>query len=139
MATPPAPTAPRLKLAGRSALVTGAARRVGAHIVRALHAAGAEVMIHCHRSLEPAQRLAEELNLVRDGSAAVIAADLCDTARLPQLITQTCERFGGLDLLVNNASSFYPTPLGSITSAQWDDLIGTNLRAPLFLAQAAAH
>jgi pteridine reductase len=129
---------PPLPLAGQSALVTGAARRVGAHIARTLHAAGASVMIHCHRSLDEAQRLAEELNAQRDGSAAVACADLCDTQRLPALVAQTCERFGGLNLLINNASSFYPTPLGSITLQQWHDLMGTNLQAPLFLAQAAA-
>jgi pteridine reductase len=129
---------PPLPLAGQSALVTGAARRVGAHIARTLHAAGASVMIHCHRSLAEAQRLAEELNAQRDGSAAVACADLCDTQRLPALVAQTCERFGGLNLLINNASSFYPTPLGSITLQQWHDLMGTNLQAPLFLAQAAA-
>jgi len=76
---------------------------------------------------------------VRAGSAHVIQADLCDTAQLPQLVTQACERFGGLNLLINNASSFYPTPVGSITLAQWNDLIGTNLQAPLFLAQAATQ
>jgi len=129
---------PPLPLTGQSALVTGAARRVGAHIARTLHAAGASVMIHCHRSLAEAQRLAEELNAQRDGSAAVACADLCDTQRLPALVAQTCERFGGLNLLINNASSFYPTPLGSITLQQWHDLMGTNLQAPLFLAQAAA-
>ncbi|HEY5020625.1 MAG TPA: pteridine reductase [Steroidobacteraceae bacterium] len=125
-------------LAGQTAIVTGAARRVGEHIVRALHTAGANVMIHCHRSLEDAQRLAEELNRVRKDSAGVAVADLRDTAQLPGLIAQTCERFGGLNLLVNNASSFYATPLGSITPQQWNDLVGTNLQAPLFLAQAAA-
>lgn len=130
-------TAPR-SLAGQTALVTGAARRVGAHVVRALHAAGANVMIHCHRSLEDAQRLVEELERARHGGAELVVADLCDTARLPQLIARTCERFGGLNLLVNNASSFYATPLGSITPQQWNDLVGTNLQAPLFLAQAAA-
>lgn len=129
-------TSPRL--AGRSALVTGAARRVGAAVARTLHAEGANVMIHCHRSLAPAQQLAADLNALRGDSADVVQADLCDTAALPQLVAQTCQRFGGLDLLINNASSFYPTPLGSITVAQWDDLLGTNLRAPLFLAQAAA-
>jgi pteridine reductase len=128
---------PAHSLAGQTALVTGAARRVGAHIARALHAAGASVMIHCHRSLEEAQLLAEELNRVRNGSADVALADLCDTEQLPRLIARTCERFGGLSLLVNNASSFYATPLGSITPQQWNDLMGTNLQAPLFLAQAA--
>jgi pteridine reductase len=126
------------RLAGQVALVTGAARRVGAQIVRALHAEGANVMIHSHRSLTDGERLVEELNHIRGGSAALLCADLRDTSQLPGLIAQTCERFGRLNLLVNNASSFYPTPLGSITLAQWQDLIGTNLQAPLFLAQAAA-
>jgi pteridine reductase len=126
------------RLAGQVALVTGAARRVGAQIVRALHAEGANVMIHSHRSLTDGERLVEELNHIRGDSAALLSADLRDTPQLPGLIARTCERFGGLNLLVNNASSFYPTPLGSITLAQWQDLIGTNLQAPLFLAQAAA-
>jgi len=127
-----------LPLAGRTALVTGAARRVGAQIARMLHAAGAQIMIHCHHSADEAQQIVAQLEQLRPDSAAVCVADLCDPAALPGLIASTCERFGALDLLINNASSFYPTPLGSITVAQWDDLMGTNLRAPLFLAQAAA-
>ena len=127
-----------LPLAGQTALVTGAARRVGAQIARTLHAAGAQIMIHCHHSADEAQQIVAQLEQLRPDSAAVCVADLCDTATLPGLIASTCERFGALDLLINNASSFYPTPLGSITLAQWDDLMGTNLRAPLFLAQAAA-
>jgi len=129
-------TGPRL--AGQSALITGAARRVGAQLVRALHAEGANVAIHCHRSLEEAERLSAELNAVRPASAQVFGADLRDAAQPARLVAQACERFGGLNLLINNASSFYPTPLGSITLAQWQDLMGTNLQAPLFLAQAAA-
>jgi pteridine reductase len=125
-------------LAGQTALVTGAAQRVGAAIARALHVAGANVIIHCHRSLRTAEKLAAELEHARPDSCAVIAADLLDTAALPALIAHSRERFGALHLLVNNASSFYPTPIGSITLAQWDDLLGSNLRAPLFLAQAAA-
>jgi pteridine reductase len=127
-----------LPLAGQTALVTGAARRVGAQIARTLHAAGARIMIHCHHSADEAQQLVAQLEQLRAGSAAMCVADLCDTAALPGLIASTCERFGALDLLINNASSFYPTPLGSVTLAQWEDLMGTNLRAPLFLAQAAA-
>jgi pteridine reductase len=127
-----------LPLSGQTALVTGAARRVGAQIARSLHAAGANIMIHCHRSLAEAQQLAAQLEQTRAGSAAVSVADLRDIAALPGLIAGTCDRFGALDLLINNASSFYPTPLGQITLAQWNDLIGTNLQAPLFLAQAAA-
>jgi pteridine reductase len=127
-----------LPLAGQTALVTGAARRVGAQIARALHGAGANLVLHCHHSLPQAQQLAAELEQARPGSTAVRVADLCDTAGLPELIAAAIERFGALDLLLNNASSFYPTPLGTITLAQWNDLIGTNLQAPLFLAQAAA-
>jgi pteridine reductase len=126
------------RLAGRTALVTGGARRVGAGIVRALHGAGANVVIHCHHSLSEAQALAAELESARPESTAVIVCDLMDTAALPGLISEASARFAALHLLVNNASTFYPTPLGSITPAQWDDLTGSNLRAPLLLAQAAA-
>ena len=126
------------RLSGRTVLVTGAARRVGAGIVRALHGAGAQVVIHCHRSLAAARALATELEAARPASTAVIACDLLDAAALPGLISNARERFGSLHLLVNNASTFYPTPLGAITLAQWDDLLGTNVRAPLLLAQAAA-
>jgi pteridine reductase len=126
------------RLAGRSALVTGGARRVGAALVRALHGAGANVVIHCHHSLAAAQALAAELGGERAGSAQVVTGDLLDAAQLPRLMRQAQEHFGDLHLLVNNASSFYPTPLGAITLPQWDDLVGTNLRAPLLLTQAAA-
>ena len=125
-------------LAGQVALVTGAARRVGAEIVRELHAAGANVVIHCHRSITEARQLAAELEQRRPGSSAVLGADLLDDGQLPLLIEAAQDRFGALNLLVNNASTFYPTPLGSISAAQWHDLVGTNLRAPLFLTQAAA-
>ncbi len=125
-------------LAGQVALVTGGARRVGAEIVRALHAAGARVVIHCHRSVAEAKLLAVELEQRRPGSTAVLAAELLDDGQLTLLIEATQDRFGGLHLLVNNASTFYPTPFGSITVTQWNDLVGTNLRAPLFLTQAAA-
>jgi pteridine reductase len=129
---------PSIDLHGRTALVTGAARRVGAQIVRTLHAAGANLVIHCRHSRREADQLAATLEAQRPGSTAVLAADLLQLDQLPPLIEATCQRFGGLDLLINNASSFYPTPLGTITPAQWDDLFGSNLRAPLFLAQAAA-
>jgi pteridine reductase len=126
------------RLNGRTALITGSARRVGAQIARVLHAAGANVVIHCHRSRTAAGQLAAELEARRADSTAVVSADLLDVSQLPPLIRQTCDRFGALDILINNASTFYPTPLGSITAQQWDDLLGTNLRAPTFLAQAAA-
>ena len=126
------------KLAGRTALVTGAARRLGAAMAQKLHAAGANVVVHYGRSRAEAATLVGTLNAARAGTAVFAQCDLLDLAALPRLVATTLERFGTLDVLVNNASTFYPTPLGTISAAQWDDLIGTNLRAPLFLAQAAA-
>lgn len=125
-------------LNGKTALVTGAARRVGAGIARALHAAGANLVVHYRESADDAQRLCAELNAARPSSAHMIGQDIVDTARLPRLVDAALERTGRLDVLVNNASTFYPTPIGAIDDAQWDDLLGTNLKAPLFLAQAAA-
>lgn len=125
-------------LAGKAVLVTGGARRVGAAICRRLHAAGANVVVHYHRSAQDAQALLHELNGVRAGSVAVARADLLIPGALPQLIKDALAAFGCLDVLVNNASSFYPTPVGEIGEQAWDDLLGTNLKAPLFLAQAAA-
>jgi pteridine reductase len=123
-------------------LVTGAARRVGAEIARILHAAGAVVAIHYRASAAEADRLAAELNAARPDeggeSAASFAADLLDVNALPRLVASVVARFGRLDALVNNASSFYATKIGAVDTAAWDDLIGSNLKAPLFLAQAAA-
>ncbi len=119
-------------------LVTGAARRIGASIARTLHAAGARVVLHCHRSREQAERLAAELNGVRPRSCIVIDADLLEPASLPKLVDAAAAVWGRLDGLVNNASSFYATPFGAIGEREWADLVGTNLRAPLLLAQAAA-
>ena len=122
-------------------LVTGAARRVGAEIARALHAAGASVAIHYRSSAGEAAALAAELNAARQGeggeSAAIFAADLLDIEALPQLVESVVAHFGRLDALVNNASSFYATKVGAVDTAAWDDLVGSNLKAPLFLAQAA--
>jgi pteridine reductase len=119
-------------------LITGGARRVGAVVARALHSSGARVLIHYRSSESAARALAEELNALRRGSAAVQCADLLDVDAAPVLIDAALKNFSRLDILINNASSFYPTPVGSITTAQWDDLIGSNLKAPLFLSQAAA-
>jgi pteridine reductase len=126
------------KLEGKVVLITGAARRVGAAIVRALHAAGAQVVIHYHHSAEDAHRLSAELNAVRPTSTTTLGGDLLDIRVLEALVQATHARYGHLDILINNASTFYPTPVGEITAAHWDDLMGTNLRAPLFLSQAAA-
>jgi pteridine reductase len=125
-------------VADRVVLVTGGARRIGAALVRGFHAAGASVVIHCHRSTREAEQLRDELNATRERSTVVAVADLLDE-RAPQgIIESTIAAFGKLDVLVNNASTFYATPLGQITSAHWNDLMGSNLRAPLFLSQAAA-
>lgn len=135
-AEPPFPESDALR--GKTALVTGAARRVGASVARALHAAGANLVLHYRSSAEDAAALERELNGARAGSVTLAQADLLDVAHLPELVAVATRTFKGLDILVNNASSFYPTPVGDITALDWDDLIGTNLRAPLFLAQAAA-
>src|SRR5215472_7918535 len=132
------PHHPQTPLAGKTALVTGAARRVGAAIVRALHGAGANVVVHFRSSAEPAAELTRELNQERPQSAILAECDLLDLEQLPALAQSALDAFGGLDILVNNASTFYPTPLGDVTEIDWNDLIGTNLKAPLFLSQAAA-
>ena len=119
-------------------LITGGAKRVGAAICRRLHAAGANLMLHYRASAGEARLLQAELNGARANSVALIQADLLDVAKLPSLVDQTVMRFGRLDALVNNASSFFATPMGEIQPAQWEDLVGTNVRAPLFLSQAAA-
>jgi len=122
----------------RIVLITGGAKRVGAAICRRLHAAGANLMLHYRSSAGEARLLQAELNHVRADSAALIQADLLDLKALPAMIEQTLQTFGRIDWLVNNASSFFPTPIGDITADAWENLIGTNLRAPVFLTQAAA-
>ena len=122
-------------LEGRWALITGAARRIGAVISTALHEAGANVAVHYLNSGEDAEQLASQLNQVRSDSALTVQGNLKNTADLKQMIDQLTKRTGGLDILVNNASSFYPTPLESTTEEHWDDLLGTNLKAPLFLSK----
>src|SRR4030088_3160832 len=129
--------AARGELTGKAALITGAARRVGASIARMLHAAGADVVLHYRSSADDAAALMGELNAARPGSAALAECDLLQVELLPALVAAATDAFGGLDILVNNASTFYPTPLGDIGEIDWDDLVGTNLKAPLFLAQAA--
>ena len=122
----------------RVALVTGASRRIGAAIVRSLHAAGYRVLLHYHRSEDEARKLAEELNAERPGSVLALCADLDDTAALDELVRRATDAWGHLDALINNASTFYPTPLSTVTESQWDALLGSNLKAPFFLCQAAA-
>ena len=120
------------------ALVTGAARRLGAAIARTLHAAGFDVALHCHRSRAEADALAATLEATRAGSVLVLQADLAEFDRMPELVANTIGWRGRLDALVNNASAFFPTPFGNATPAQWDALFAANARAPFFLTQAAA-
>lgn len=129
-------TAPN-NLNGKVALITGAARRIGATIATTLHGDGASIAVHYRNSATDAKALVERLNTERPDSAALFQADLNDTDALPSLVEKVVAWHGILDVLVNNASSFYPTPPGEITQAQWDDLLGSNLKAPLFLSQAA--
>lgn len=123
---------------GKTVLITGGAKRVGAAICRLLHREGANLMVHYHTSAQQARTLQDELNAIRADSVTLIQGDLLKTEGFPNMVATTVETFGGLDVLINNASSFYSTPVGDITEASWDDLIGTNLKAPLFLSQAAA-
>lgn len=119
-------------------LITGGAKRVGAAICRELHACGAQLMIHYRSSTNEARALQAELNLQRANSVAIIQGDLLNIAVLPSLVQETVNHFGKLDVLINNASSYYATEIGAITEDNWQDLMGSNLKAPMFLAQAAA-
>ncbi len=132
------PLPPLPSLQDRVVLITGAARRVGAVIAETLHQQGMNVVLHYRGSAAAAQALCDTLNRRRPDSAITLACDLRDTDALPALAARAGARWGRLDALVNNASSFYPTPVGTITTQHWDDLLGSNLKAPLFLSQAAA-
>jgi pteridine reductase len=125
-------------LTGKTVLITGGAKRVGATVARTLHAAGANLAIHYRQSSREAEALAAELNAARPGSAALVQAELLEVTKLPALVEFALRSFGGLDVLINNASTFYATPIGEITPQKWDDLLGTNLKVPTFLSQAAA-
>lgn len=124
---------------GRTALVTGGAIRVGRQITRRLHELGYNLIIHCHSSRDPAEALAAELNKKRRDSAEVQPFDLAEEEGFQAFCDACLARYQGLDLLVNNASTFYPTPLKKITRNDWNDLMATNLRAPLFLSQIFAE
>lgn len=126
------------ELTGKTALVTGGATRIGAAIVEHLHAAGAHVIIHYRNSASAAQALQTHLEQQRSDSTSLLQGDLLSLDRLDDLAAQALTCTGRIDVLINNASSYYPTPLGSATQAQWDELFGSNARAPFFLAQALA-
>ena len=125
-------------LESKVVLITGGAKRVGAAVCRELHAHGAQLMIHYNQSHAEARALQAELNLQRPNSVAIIQADLLNTAVAPSLVQETIQHFGRLDVLINNASSYYATEIGQINEENWLDLMGSNLKAPAFLAQAAA-
>jgi pteridine reductase len=122
------------------ALLTGAARRIGATTARMLHERGMDVIIHCHRSQAEAQELVQALNAIREDSAAMVRADLNDMRSLPVLVQDVSDLLQGrrLQLLVNNASRFYPTPLARAGQQDWDDLFNSNVRAAYFLSQQLA-
>ncbi len=125
-------------LSGKIALITGGAKRIGACTSRQLHAAGMNIVIHCHASVQSANMLADKLNQQRKNSARVIQGNLNNESVYTTLINQAVDCWGRLDALINNASTFFPTPVGSITLDNWDNLINSNMKAPLFLSQAAA-
>ena len=125
-------------MAEKVALITGGARRVGAAVCRSLHGAGLDLMVHYRSSADDARALQAELNAVRSESVALVQADLLNISSLPTMVNDTVRQFGRLDVLINNASSYYPTPVGEVGEDEWEDLMGTNLKTPLFLSQAAA-
>lgn len=126
------------RLDGKVVLITGAAHRIGATTARCLHAEGANIVLHYRSSRQSALELQEALNKQRPGSVVLVQADLLETGKLGTVVNEAHAAWGRLDVLINNASTFYPTPLGSVDNKQWDELLGANLRAPFFLAQAAA-
>ena len=121
----------------KTVLITGAAKRLGAAVARELHKRGMDIVIHYNRSAAEAKSLSEELNMLRDGSATLVQADLNDLSATGHIIDAAVNFHGRLDVLINNASSFYPTPVAQANHDQWDDIFNTNLKAPFFLSQQA--
>lgn len=129
----------KTELEEKVALITGAARRIGAAIAQTLHAEGMNLVLHYHSSRDEAHRLQQHFNSIRENSAVLFQTDLLHTSKLNWLVRDAEKIWGRLDVLINNASTFYATPIGTVTEENWDDLVGTNLKAPLFLSQAAAE
>lgn len=125
-------------LSGKVILVTGASQRIGECIVRTMHSEGMNIILHYRSSRDAAKKIQQELNAQRDDSVILIQADLSETSKISEMLREAVKGWGRIDAIVNNASSFYPTPVGEITEKNWDDLISSNLKAPLFLSQAAA-
>ncbi len=122
----------------KNILITGAAKRIGAACVRLLHSEGYNIVMHYRHSITEAQALASELNRLRPCSINILQADLLNMTELNTLAVEACLAWGGIDVLVNNASTFYPTPVSDVSEQQWDELLGSNLKAPFFLAKALA-
>jgi pteridine reductase len=120
----------------KNILITGAAKRIGAACARLLHCEGYNVFLHFRSSKEAAIELSQELNSIRPDSSRLMQADLLDLNAIQSLAKTACAAWGGIDALVNNASTFYPTALNAVTEQQWDELLGGNLKAPFFLAKA---
>jgi pteridine reductase len=125
-------------LTDKVALITGAAHRIGAETARTLHAEGMRLVLHYRASRDAALSLQDELNSTRQDSVILVQADLLATKGLPKLVEEAVSAWGQLDVLINNASSFYKTHMGKVTEQEWNDLMGSNLKAPFFLSQAAA-
>lgn len=119
-------------------MITGAARRVGAEMVRHLHQAGMNIVLHYRSSSEDAITVANGLNAHRPDSVKLLKGDLKAYQHIPALIEQAIALFGHIDALINNASSFYPNDLKDVNEEMWEDLVGVNLKAPLYLTQALA-
>lgn len=119
-------------------LITGAARRVGAEMVRHLHQAGLNIVIHYRSSSKDASALAEQLNAQRSNSIKLLKGDLKDYQSIPKLVADGINTFGRIDALINNASSFYPTDIKEVNEEVWEDLVGVNLKAPMYLTQSLA-
>ncbi len=126
-------------LTDKVVLITGGAQRVGAMTARLLHAAGANLVLHYRYSRDAALALQKELNEQRKNSVILVQADLLEIAKIKSIVKDTIQQWGHLDIVVNNASSFYPTPMGKVSEDDWEDLIGSNMKAPFFLSQAAAE
>lgn len=122
----------------RVVLITGAAHRIGARIAHTLHHAGANLVLHYRSSKAAVEVVAQQLNEQRAQSVVLVQGDLQDTRHIPHVVDEAAAAWGRLDVLINNAATFYPTPIGSVTEEQWQDLLGANLRAPFFMSQAAA-
>lgn len=118
--------------------ITGSAKRIGAHTAKYLHALGSNIVVHCNQSRFEAEKLCLELNQIRTKSAMLVQGDLSDLSSVERIGQQAIDSFGRLDVLINNASSFYPTPVGTITTKDWQSLVGSNMQGPLFLSQYCA-